>query len=153
MRRLLEWLDFNGNINNSSTAAPTSKTSSKTNKERFTSLLYYMKKHRSSNVTKAEVVRLDDGGFTYKEYRKSPSGQDVTFTLLVGYSRFNDQWKYELYMDTDLEAERTGSGFSYLLFELYKYFNVPKVGSTEHNFICESASLADDFKSYENLWD
>ena len=127
--------------------------SSKTNKEKFKELTDYMIKNKSSETAKAVVVRLDDGGFTYKEYRKSPSGQDFTLTLLVGYSRFSPQWKYELYLDTDLEEERSGNGFNYLIFELYKHFSVPKVGSPEHDSICESASFADDFKTYENLWD
>ena len=113
-----------------------------------------MTKNKSSNVYKTEVPRLDEGGFTYKEYRKSPSGQDVTFTLLVSYSRFGSQWKYELYMDTALEEEKSGNGFNYLLFELYKWFKVPSAGSPEHDSICEStSSVADDFREYENLWD
>ena len=153
---ITEWLDNTGNkinINNSSVSTVSNTSSTKTNKERFKELTNYMIKNKSSNVYKAEVVRLDEGGFTYKEYRKSPSGQDFTFTLLVGYSRFGPQWKYELYMDKALEEEKSGNGFNYLLFELYKYFKVPAVGSSEHDDICESISFAESFREYENLWD
>ena len=148
---LNEWKYINPPAQQAQAAA--SHPATKTNKEKFKELTDYMIKNKSSNVNKAEVVRLDDGGFTYKEYRKSPSGQDVTFTLLVGYSRFGPQWKYALYMDTNLEDEKSGNGFNYLLFELYKYFKVPNPGSPEHESICESASFAEDFKLYENLWD
>ncbi len=152
---LTEFVDAKGNKVNlpKASSKPASSSSSKTNKEKFKELTDYMIKNKSSSVYKAEVVRLDEGGFTYKEHRKSSSGQDFTFTLLVGYSRFGPQWKYELYIDTELEEERSGNGFNYLLFELYKHFKVPSPGSPEHDSICESASFADDFKLYENLWD
>lgn len=132
---------------------PPKPASSKTNKEKFTELIDYMMKRKSSLVTKTEAVRIDDGGFTYKEYYKSSISQDYTLTLLVGHSRFNSSWKYELYMDTNLIKEVQGSGWEELLEELEKYFHVPKAGSPEYKKLCESTSIADDFKLYENLWD
>ena len=152
---LTEWVDKTGNkinLNNSSSQAA-NNTSTKTNKEKFTHLLYYMKKNKASNVTKAEVVRLDDGGFTYKEYLRYPSGQDLIFTLLVGYSRFNSSWRLELYVDTNIVKEVQGSGWEELLKELDPYFHVPKAGTSDYDLLCESYSIADDFKTYENLWD
>ena len=132
---LTEWLDATGkkvNLNNSSAAG-----SSKTNKEKFTHLLYYMKKNKSSDVYKVEVTRLDDGGFTYKEYRKKSTGYEYTLTISVGYSRFNSQWKYELYMDQSLIEEKSGSGFNELVNNLYAYFNTPKPGTKEYQGLCE----------------
>lgn len=151
MRRLYEWKDAKGNkvsLNNSTTAA-----SSKTNKEKFKELTDYMATHKGSLVTKAEIVRLDDGGFTYKEYWKSTVGQDYMLTLLVGYSRFNSSWRFELYIDTDIIKEVQGSGWEELLEKLEKYFHVPKAGSKEYKSLCEVLSIAEDFKLYENLWD
>jgi len=153
---LTEWVDSKGNKISkvSQPASSSSSTPSKTNKEKFTDLIDYMMKHKSSLVTKAEIIRLDDGGFTYKEQWHSPSaGQDYILTLLVGYSRFNSSWRYELYMDTSLIKEAQGSGWEDLLEELEKYFHVPKACMKEYKDLCESLSIADDFKLYENLWE
>ena len=153
---LCEWLDSKGNkinLNSSSTSQASSSTSTKTNKEKFKELTDYMIAHKGSLTSKAEVVRLDDGGFTYKENWYSSSGQDYTLTLLVGHSRFNSSWKFELYMDTSLVKEVQGDGWEKLLEELEVYFHVPKAGAKEYKEICESYSIADDFKAYENLWD
>ena len=134
---LTEWLDSTGKKVNLNTSSAPAKASSKTNKEKFTSLLYYMKKNKSSDVYKVEVTRLDDGGFTYKEYRKKSTGYEYTLTISVGYSRFNSQWKYELYMDQSLIEEKSGSGFNELVNNLYAYFNTPKPGTKEYQSLCE----------------
>jgi hypothetical protein len=150
---LTEWIDAKGNkVGASSAPQSTSSTSSKTNKEKFEELTKYMKAHVNQSVDKAEVVRLDDGGFTYKEHWLSSTGKTFVLTLLVGYSRFNSSWRYELYMDTSLIKELQGFGWEDLLEELEKYFHVPKAGSQEYKNLCESLSIADDFRLYENLW-
>jgi hypothetical protein len=150
---LTEWVDAKGNkVGTSAAPQSTSSTSSKTNKEKFEELTKYMKAHVNQSVDKAEVVRLDDGGFTYKEHWLSSTGKTFVLTLLVGYSRFNSSWRYELYMDTSLIKELQGSGWEDLLEELEKYFHVPKAGSQEYKNLCESLSIADDFRLYENLW-
>jgi hypothetical protein len=127
---LNEWVDSKGN-----TIAPGAV---KNTKQKFTSLVYYMMKNKGSLVSKAEVVRLDSQGFTYKEYHKSTSGQDYVLTLLVGgFSRGSSSWAYELYLDTNLVNEARGSGWEDLLEALEKYFHVPKVGSKEYESLCE----------------
>jgi hypothetical protein len=154
---LCEWLDTKGNKINfpkaSASSPKVNTTSSKTNKEKFEELTNYMLTHKSTlSVIKSEVIRLDDGGFTFKDYRKSPTGEYV-LTLLVGYSRFSPQWKYEIYMDTALVEEQSGNGFKELLNNLHNFFNVPNAGTPEYKSICESASFAEDFRLYESLWD
>jgi hypothetical protein len=134
---LKEWVDKHGKKVSQPASVPAANTSSKTNKEKFTSLLYHMKKNKPSETDKVEVVRLDDGGFTYKEHRKNSTGYEYTLTILVGYSRFNSQWKYELYMDTNLIEEKSGSGFNELINNLYAYFNTPKPGTKEYQSLVE----------------
>jgi hypothetical protein len=138
-------------MNNSPKASQ--PASSKTNKEKFKELTDYMANHIGSLTIRAEIVRVDDNGFTYKEYYKSAVGkQDYVTTLLVGYSRFNSSWRYELYLDTNLIKEVQGSGWEELLEALEKYFHVPKIGSPEYKSLTESISIADEFKLYENLF-
>ena len=140
---ITEWLDSKGQKVSNTGSHATTPASSKTNKEKFTSLLYYMKKHKSITTDKAEVVRLDDGGFTYKEHRVSGATKnEFTLTLLVGYSRFNSQWSYELYRDTSLIEEKSGNGFEELIGHMYAYFNTPKPGSKEHKDLCEWVDAA-----------
>lgn len=155
---LLEWVDAKGQkVSHSTSSAPqsTSSTSSKTNKEKFEELTDYMINNRTMPATtKAEVVRLDDGGFTYKETRETSPGRTYVLTALVGYSRFNSQWRLEVYMDTKLVDEQTGNGFKELISHLHAFFSTPSIGSQKYKDLCESAgSIADDFKLYENLWD
>jgi hypothetical protein len=149
---LREWRYMNPPNSNTTSAAST-PASSKTNKEKFKELTDYMANHIGSLTIRAEIVRVDDNGFTYKEYYKSAVGkQDYVTTLLVGYSRFNSSWRFELYMDTSLIKEVQGSGWEELLEALEKYFHVPKIGSPEYKSLTESISIADEFKLYENLF-
>lgn len=138
---LTEWVDSKGkkvNLNSSSGSSQSaSKGSTKTNKEKFKELTDYMKAHANSSVEKVEVVRLDDGGFTYKEHWLSNTGKKFVLTLLVGYSRFNSSWRYELYMDTSLIKELQGSGWGDLIEEVYKYFHAPKAGTKEYDSLVE----------------
>ena len=139
---LTEWVDKTGK--KVSLNPPTVKTSSgatKTNKEKFKELTDYMIKHRGSLTAKAEVIRLDDYGFIYKEHWEATaaSGKGYVLTLLVGFGRgqyYND-WKYELYLEESLAEKGEGTGMADLLKELDKYFHVPKVGSPEHQKLCE----------------
>lgn len=150
---LVEWVA----MKNSST---TSQASTKTNKEKFKELTNYMIANANfasaKKVSKAEVIRLDDYGFTYKE-AVNMNGQDFILTLLVSYGNKHNPastaWKSELYMDTDRIREDRGNGMEELLQAIKGNFKVPTFGSPECDSICESISIADDFKAYENLWD
>ena len=155
---LVEWIDATGqkvNSNNSSTTQTArNKTYSKSNKEKFEELTNYMKNNRGTTAIKSDIVRVDDHGFTYKEHwaaTVSALGEAYVLTVLVGYSRFNSAWRFELYMDTTLIKEMKGSGMEDLLVELGHYFRVPKAGSMEYKSLTESALITDNFKEYKNL--
>lgn len=158
---LVEWVAMkNTSTGSSSPTSGSSQASKKTSRERFKELTDYMIAHVNSfkhkKVSKAEVVRLDDSGFTYKE-RASMNGEDFILTLLVYGNKYNPSstaWKYELYIDTELIKEDKGTSMKELLKGLSGNFKVPKIGEPEYDSICESvSSMADDFKLYENLWD
>ena len=151
---LTEWVA----MKNSNTS---SQASTKTTKEKFKELTDYMIANanfvRTKKVSKAEVVRLDDYGFTYKE-AVNMNGQDFILTLLVGYGNKHNPastaWKSELYMNTDLIKENKGNGIEELLQTIKGNFKVPTFGTPEYKSLTESiSSIAEDFKAYENLWD
>jgi hypothetical protein len=127
-------------------------TSSSTNKDKFVKLMYNMMKDKLPSVTDVKCVRVDDNGFTYKETRNNVTLGEHVLTLLVGYNK-DDSWKYELYIDTTLAEARQGNSMKELLRWLSSYFGVPLPGSKEYSELCESYTIADDFKLYENLWD
>ncbi len=134
---LVEWVAMK-NSNTSSQPASGKSKATKTNKEKFKELTDYMKNHKSSLATKAEVTRLDEGGFTYEEtWYSSALKQDFILAVVVDYSRFNSSWGYKLYMDTNLIKEAKGSGWEALLEELEKHFHVPKAGTTEYKSLTE----------------
>jgi hypothetical protein len=146
---LREWKTMNPSTKGSSQSASTA--SSKTNKEKFKELTDYMKAHSNSSVDKAEVVRLDRNDCIYKEHWKLTTGQEFTIILSVVFN--SSSWRLKLYLDTSLLKEIQGADWEDLLEELEKCFHVPKAGTQEYKNLCESTSMADDFKLYENLWD
>jgi hypothetical protein len=154
---LKEFVDSKGNKVNLPRASSTvaSSKSSKPNREKFEELTDYMKANKSIHVTKAEVTRLDDSGFTYKETIDSSVAGNTIFNVVVcNHSRFSDAWNCEVYRNQKIVEDTLGHGWEDLLKMLdNNYFNVPTVGSAEHKSLCESPSFADDFKTYENLWD
>ena len=156
MKKLNEWVDANGKkVNPSTSSQAVSSSSVKTNKDKFKELTDYMMNHKGSLTARAEVPKIEDSGFTYKEHwtATAATGKGYVLTLVVNYSRFNNQWKYELYIEESLAADVKGTGMENLLKELDKYFHVPKAGSPEHKSICESLTFAEDFQLYETMWD
>lgn len=126
---LREWQYMNKPASNSS-------GSSKTNKDKFITLMYNMMKNKLPSVTDAKCVRVDDSGFTYKETSNNATLGEYTLTLLVGYNKDNS-WKYELYIDTTLAETRTGDGMKELIHWLNSYFGVPAVGTKEYQSLTE----------------
>ncbi len=144
---LVEWVAMK---NNSSASQPT-----KTNKEKFTELLQYMVDHKLSTVVKTDISKLDEDGFTYRELRH-PVGLEQAYELATivnyGYGKKNSSWQVSIYKSGRNIDVFTGEGWDELLGALDTRYNVPARGSIEYKSICESASFADDFKLYENLW-
>lgn len=150
---LVEWVAMKNNSNTSSQP----KSSSKTNKEKFIELLKYIIDHNLSSVIKVDASKLDEDGFTYRELRQ-PVGLEQAYELVTivnyGYGKNNSSWQVSVYKSGRNIDVITGEGWEDLLVALSTRYNVPAPGSPEHKSICESASsIADDFKTYENLWD
>jgi hypothetical protein len=163
---LHEFVDASGNkitlprSTNTSSTATSSQPASKTNKEKFEELVIYMKYYQVPYTTKMEVARLNDLGLKYIISRKPVGVKEYTITLDVHYSRFIDSWQFTVYKNDDYLDDASGKGWAELLkalrdSEFGTYAIIPKPGSMEYDYLCESAtsSLADDFKLYENLWD
>ena len=159
---LTEFVDKNGNkvnLHKNSPNAPTAgKTSSKANKEKFEELVAYMDKYKDIYTAKTEVKWISDTGFEYVITRKSPGVKEYTITLELTHSRFNSSWQFETYRNYDYVEDGAGQGWKELLKALSRsefglYTNIPASGSKEYDSLTESASFAEDFKEYENLWD
>lgn len=150
---LTEWLDSQGKkvgLNNSS-APVSNKTSSKSNKEKFTHLLYYIMRNRGSRVVDSKVVKLDDQGFTYREQRTNPA-KKYDLTIVVNFN--NTSWQISFYQNGIFTGNLSGEGWEEFLETLRDYYNVPAAGTKEYKDLCEAiSSIAEDFKTYENLWD
>lgn len=159
---LVEWVDMNGkkiNLgNSSSTSQPATKTSYKTNKEKFTALTQYMQNHKDYFVTNTQVIYLDDNGFKYREHRmpdKYTNTKDYTIEVDVTCTSGGYFWSFDVSKnDVDLLDSFSGTGWEKFLYYLSVYFRVPSPGGAEYKKLTESASsIADDFKLYENLWE
>lgn len=162
---LKEFVDAKGNkvtlprSTNTSSTATSSQPASKTNKEKFEELVIYMKYYQVPYTTRIDVVRLDNTGFKIDIGRKPPGVKEYIITIELAHSRLDSYWEFVIYRNGDYEDDASGKGWAELLkalrdSEFGTYATIPKPGSMEYDYLCESAtsSLADDFKLYESLW-
>ena len=148
MQRLWEWKQMN-KTNNSST------TSSTGYKNRFKKLIDYAQAHTAPVVTKTEVVKLDNYSFEYKEYFETDDGVKWVSSIEANTSRFDDKWSIRYKTDEILRATKSGEGYEDLIRALGFYMNTPNYGTPEYdNLLVESLTeTAEDFKTYETMWD
>ena len=131
---------------------PASTASSKTNKEKFTELVAYMQKHKDSSVIFTSVNGPTDTGFEYEEQKAFANGDEYNLSLEVECKSGN-LFFIHLDMDGKRIATKSAVGWEDLLLKIKTHFYVPKMGSPEYKSLTESLSIAEDFKTYENLWD
>ena len=148
MQRLWEWQQMN-KTNNSST------TSSTGYKNRFKKLIDYAQAHTAPVVTKTEVVKLDNYSFEYKEYFETDDGVKWVSSIEASTSRFDNKWSIRIKTDEILRATKSGEGYEDLIRALGFYMNTPIYGTPEYNnLLIESLTeTAEDFKTYETMWD
>lgn len=147
MQRLWEWQQMN-KTNNSST------TSSTGYKNRFKKLIDYAQAHTAPIVTKTEVVKLDNYSFEYKEYFEK-NGVKWVSSIEANTSRFDDKWAIKHFIDDNFNSSKVGEGYEDLIRALGFYMNTPNYGTPEYdNLLIESLTeTAEDFKTYETMWD
>lgn len=147
MQQLWEWKQMN-KTNNSST------TSSTGYKNRFKKLIDYAQAHTTPIVTKTEVVKLDNYSFEYKEYFEK-NGTEWTSSVIVNTSRFDNKWAIKHFIDDNFNSSKAGEGYEDLIRALGFYMNTPNYGTPEYdNLLVESLTeTAEDFKTYETMWD
>ena len=149
MQRLYEWKLMNTVSNSSSASTP-----SKGYKNRFKKLIDYAQAHTAPTVVKTEVIELENYSFHYKEYFEK-NGSEWTYSTLVNTSRFDDKWAIKVFLDGNFDSSRVGEGYEDLIKALSFYMNTPRYGTSEYNdLLIESfTNTAEDFKTYENMWD
>jgi hypothetical protein len=156
---LKEFVDAKGNkVNIRNSSSNSSAPVTKSNKEKFEELIKYMEKYEVPYTTKMETIQLDNTCFKYNISVKSPGIKEYVVTLEVDYSRFNSSWSFVVYRNSDYIDDSDGKGWEELLRALStskfgNYANIPKSGSKEYESLTESTSIAEEFKTYENLWD
>ena len=160
---LTEWVDTQGNkvsFNNTSSsasqAAPTVSSITGGYWERFNKLLFYHVNHKSSAVDKVIRTKVSKDGFHYTEHvRAGTTGFDKDVVVNIDLAA-TENWKLQTYIDGKPHIGGTGYGYVNLLKELRKHLNLPAEGTPEYTkLLTESldSSIAEDFKTYENLWD
>ena len=145
---LVEWVTMK---NNSSQPASSTKGGYW---ERFNRLLYYHVRHKGPGVDKVIQTKVSKDGFRYTEHRRAGvSGYD--YGVIVNIDPATESWTLQTYMDSMPHKGGAGDGYLELLKELRKYMKLPNEGTNEYDdLLTESiSSIADDFKTYENLWD
>lgn len=119
---LTEWKVMNPQAN---TSQPV-----KTQKEKFTSLLYYIMKNKGMRVLDAKVIKLDNKGFTYRE-KCTSTIKNYTLDLVVAFPE-GGSWQVSIYKNGKIMEVFHGDSWETLIEALVGYFNVPKVGTPEY---------------------
>jgi hypothetical protein len=141
-----------GQVTSGSSSASTSSTKGGY-WERFNRLLFYHVNYKSPAVDKIVRTQVRKDGFHYTEHHRAGlSGYDKD--VIVKIDPATESWTLQTYIDGKPHLGGAGDGYTNLLKELRKYLTLPVAGTPEYTkLLTESASIADDFKLYENLWD
>jgi hypothetical protein len=126
-------------MNQPKASQPASTAPTKTNKEKFVELVYYMQKHKDSSVIFTSATVPIDTGFEYEEQRSSANGDDYNLSVKVSLG------KHDLFtIHVDKDGKRVynimAKGWEELLRYLRIYFHAPNMGSPEYKSLTESFS-------------
>ena len=152
--RLQEWKYTQGTSASGSASKATAQASTATTgfKKRFEKLLKYYKQHTPAEVdyTMINLLTKDTLDFTenYNNWDK------VRYTISIDPT--TEAWELKVFDNELLTDEYSNKGWAKLLNTLGAYIALPQAGGSEYkSLLTESAltSIADDFKTYENLWD
>ena len=156
---LTEWVDKSGK--KVSTTSTTSSTSSTFYKDKFKKLLdyhiandYHIKQGGGHGTI--EVLSEDKGKalFKYRETWEDGSGSERETVTAAAYFKEDSTWWVVRFVDGKQKEDFIGDSFNELVKKLYRYFTLPATNSSEYQALVEeTSSIADDFKTYENLWD
>lgn len=151
MSRLYEWKQMNNTSNNNSSVSnpPTGY------KNRLSKLADYAGAHMTSTAINSAVELLDSHALHYKEYHRQNDGKEYNFSIIINLSRFDDKWTIKHFLNDEFDCSRKGEGYEDLLSALAFYMNTPPYGTSEYNnLLVESLTeTAEDFKTYETMWD
>jgi hypothetical protein len=148
-----------------SSSAPSSTGSFESYKNRFNKLFDYATKHKHYSVVGTEIKKLSEDEHTSMFHFThhvlgGAQGFDYDLEIILAINKPQGNWFLLVYefdgKGHDKIADLTGSSYSSLLITLSDYIEVPAAGSSEYKDLLQesiNASIADDFKLYENLWE
>lgn len=156
MSRLYEWKQMNNNTSNNNSSASSSSTSNPSTgyKNRLSKLADYAGAHMTSTAINSTVELLSSHALHYKEYHRQ-NGKEFNYSIIINLSRFDDKWTIKHFLNDDFDCSQKGEGYEDLLRALAFYMNTPHYGTPEYNnLLVESLTeTAEDFKTYETMWD
>ena len=157
---LTEWLDSKGNkisLNNSSSVS----TISTSYKDKFKKLLdyhiahdYHIKRGSSQGTIESLSEDNDKALFKFKEVWEDGQSKKHEHVIAAAYFKGDSTWWVLEFKDGKQTEDFVGDKFNELIKKLYRYLTLPPTNSPEYQELLESINtIADDFKTYENLWD
>ncbi len=138
---LTEWVDASGNKVTANTSSATSNIPTKLPepgyKEKFQKLLDYHKQHVGSDVISAEIKKLNNYGFEYREVTTVPGS--TSESILIIEVDIHDDGEYFAYVWQDGKCIDLahGNDFDILLGLLGKYLKLPSKNSNEYQKLLE----------------
>ena len=165
--KLKEWKDSNGNKVNISPSPAVSSTSSKTSsgsfKKRLNKLINYYGQHLPADVG-LKVNLLIDDALEFTEYYNNSNFDIVEFKIYIGPT--TEAWSLKVFTNNKLTDDLSGMSWTELLKNLRAFITIPVTTTPEYKDLLtewvdkngkkvsfNTSSIADDFKTYETLWD
>ena len=154
-KSICEWVVMNKKQVSNSPASASNTSSNTFYKDKFKKLLDYHMAHSTALSMSIDKLSEDDAkaSFSYVEEYEDVKGKISESLVGVRYYKDTEAWSIKTYINGIRVVDKEGIVFNELIKTLRSYMKLPPENSTEHKSICESASFADDFRLYENLWD
>ena len=131
-------------------------------KDKFKKLLdyhlsndYHIKHGSSQGTVELLSEDSDKALFKYRETWEDGGGNKHETITGIAYFKKDASWWILRMIDGEQKESIDGNDFNELVKKLYRYFTLPPTNSSEYQALLEEvdSAIANDFKTYENLWD
>ena len=147
--KLNEW-----KIMNTNKPAASTSTSSGSYKKRFEKLIKYHIDHASSELESVTKKDIKDYSFHLGEHYNDIK-YEFDRDIVVAYDKKSDSFFLHIFVNGSELQSIQAESYEDLVKYLGPYMFLPDSGTTEYDdLLVESvSSIAEEFKTYENLWD
>ena len=122
-------------------------------KKRFEKLIKYHIDHASSELESITKKDIKDYSFHLGEHYNDTK-YEFDREIIVAYDKKSDSFFLHIFVNGSELQSIQAESYEDLVKYLEPYMYLPDSGTAEYNdLLTEALSIAEEFKTYENLWD